>query len=101
MSKIRLAIAGVGAQTASRAARLDDGVLDAGVHATARGVFGLAERSAVTDDLGIDSAVEKVAAALRSLGRFARRPQTGQLHQYYIQAVAVLAVGVLLLITVR
>ncbi len=96
-----LAVAGVGAQTASRAARMDDGVLDAGVHATGRGVLGLAERSAVTDDQGIDSAVEKVAAALRSLGRFARRPQTGQLHQYYIQAVAVLAVGVLLLITVR
>ncbi len=96
-----MAIAEGGAQTASRAARLDDGVLDAGVHATSRGVFGLAQRSASVDGRWFDGAVEKVAAAVRTLGRFARAPQTGQLHQYYIQAVAVLAVGVLLLITVR
>ena len=53
------------------------------------------------DDRWVDGAVEGVAAWLRGLGRLARRPQTGQLHQYYIQAVAVLAIGVLLLVTVR
>jgi hypothetical protein len=37
---------------------------------------------------------------MRRLGQVARRPQTGQLYQYYIQAIAVLAVGVLLLVTV-
>lgn len=86
---------------ARAAARFDDHVLDAGVHTTSRGVLDMAERSASADGHWLDGAVEKVAAAVRSLGRFARRPQTGQLHQYYIQAVAVLAVGVLLLITVR
>ncbi len=96
-----LAIARVGAQTASRAARFDDHVLDAGVYATSRGVLDLAERSAAADDHWLDGSVERVAAAVRSLGRFARRPQSGQVHQYYIQAVAVLAVGVLLLLVVR
>ena len=38
---------------------------------------------------------------VRRLGTLARRPQTGQLHQYYVQAVALLAVGVLLLVMVR
>lgn len=96
-----MAVGGAGVQTASQAARLDDGILDGGVDATARGALGLAERSASADGHWLDGAVEKVGAAVRSLGRFARRPQTGQLHQYYIQAVAVLAVGVLLLLVVR
>lgn len=86
---------------ASSTARFDDGVLDKGVMASSRGVVALAQRSASADGHWFDGAVEAVAAAVRSLGRLARKPQTGALHQYYIQAVAVLAVGVLLLITVR
>jgi len=60
-----------------------------------------AERSARGDNRWLDGTVERVASWTRGLGRLARRPQTGQLHQYYIQAVAVLAIGVLLLLTVR
>ena len=58
-------------------------------------------RAARDDDRRLDGAVEAVAGWLRGLGRLARQPQTGQLHQYYIQAVAVLALGVLLLVMVR
>jgi NADH-quinone oxidoreductase subunit L len=36
----------------------------------------------------VAGAVSAVASACRSLGRTARRPQTGQLHQYLAQAVA-------------
>ncbi len=86
---------------ASSAARFDDRVLESGVMASSRGVVALAGRSAMADGHWFDGAVEVIAAAVRSLGQLARKPQTGQLHQYYIQAVAVLAVGVLLLITVR
>ncbi len=86
---------------ASSTARFDDGVLDSGVMASSRGVVELAGHSASADGHWFDGAVEAIAASVRSLGRLARKPQTGQLHQYYIQAVAVLAVGVLLLITVR
>jgi hypothetical protein len=42
-----------------------------------------------------------VAAGARSLGRLARRPQTGQIHQYYAQAAAALVVLALVLIAVR
>jgi hypothetical protein len=61
----------------------------------------VARRTATFDDRVFDGAVEGLAAQLRRLGQLARRFQTGQLYQYYIQAVAVLAVGVLLLVTVR
>jgi NADH:ubiquinone oxidoreductase subunit 5 (subunit L)/multisubunit Na+/H+ antiporter MnhA subunit len=86
---------------ARRAARLDHRVLDGAVEATSRASLWAAAGAARDDDRWFDGAVEGLAAQVRRLGRLARRPQTGQLHQYYIQSVAVLAVGVLLLVTVR
>ena len=86
---------------ARRAATFDDRVLDGAVEATSRASMWAAAGAARDDDRWFDGAVEGLAAQLRRLGRLARRPQTGQLHQYYIQAVAVLAIGVLLLVTVR
>jgi NADH-quinone oxidoreductase subunit L len=87
--------------TARGMAIFDDRALDGGVEATSRASLRAAEQAARGDDRRLDGAVEAVAGGLRRLGRLARRPQTGQLHQYYIQAAAVLAVGVLLLVTVR
>jgi len=87
--------------TARGMATFDDGVVDGGVEATSRASLRAAERSARGDDRWVDGAVETVAARVRGLGRVSRRPQTGQLHQYYIQAAAVLVIGVLLLVTVR
>lgn len=86
---------------ARRAARFDARVLDEAVEATSRAWFRAAQRAAHSDDRRLDGAVEVVAGWVRDLGGLSRRPQTGQLHQYYVQAVAVLAVGVLLLVTVR
>ena len=86
---------------ARRAATFDDRVLDGAVDATSRASMRAAHGAARGDDRRLDGAVEAVAGWLRGLGALARRPQTGQLHQYYVQAVAVLAVGVLLLVTVR
>ncbi len=82
-------------------ARFDDGVLDAGVERLARLAGAAARGSARLDDHVVDAAVERLAAGARSAGRLARRPQTGQLHQYYLQAVVVLAAAFLLLIVVR
>jgi hypothetical protein len=82
-------------------ARFDDHVLDRGVTAAARGTraaAGLVERRG---ELSVEAAVRAVAAGSRALGRLARRPQTGQVHQYYTQAAAVLAVLALLVIVVR
>lgn len=93
--------AGAVASAATGAAAFDDRVLDAGVEATSRASLRAAEHAARDDDSWIDGAVEGFAARTRRLGELARRPQTGQLHQYYIQSIVVLAVGVLLLVTVR
>lgn len=82
-----------------RAARFDDRVVDHAVTSTSELSVRIAARAARADDRWLDDAVEHLAARVRRLGRLARRPQTGQLHQYYLQAVVVLLVGVVLLVT--
>jgi NADH-quinone oxidoreductase subunit L len=86
---------------ARRAAIFDDRVLDGAVGATSQMSLRAAERAGRDDDRWLDGLVEGFAEQMRRLGQVARRPQTGQLHQYYVQAIAVLAVGILLLVTVR
>jgi NADH:ubiquinone oxidoreductase subunit 5 (subunit L)/multisubunit Na+/H+ antiporter MnhA subunit len=82
-------------------ARFDDRVLDRAVDASARGTRRLAGALDRTGESGVDGVVRSVGAGARALGRLARRPQTGQLHQYYAQAAAALAVLALLVIVVR
>jgi hypothetical protein len=53
------------------------------------------------DDTYVDGLVRRLAVAARRLGDLARRPQTGLVHQYYAQAVAVLGAAVLLLLLLR
>jgi NADH:ubiquinone oxidoreductase subunit 5 (subunit L)/multisubunit Na+/H+ antiporter MnhA subunit len=82
-------------------ARFDDRVLDRSVTAAARATLVAAR---VLDRRGegfVDGAVRALAAGARALGRLARRPQTGQIHQYYAQAAAALAVLALVVIVVR
>ncbi|MGN6578310.1 MAG: NADH-quinone oxidoreductase subunit 5 family protein [Nocardioides sp.] len=86
---------------ASALARFDDRVLDAGVERASSVTVSLADRAGSADDRGVDGLVERLGSLIGRLGELARRPQTGQLHQYYLQAVAVLAIGVLVLVTVR
>ena len=86
---------------AHRLAHLDDAVLDRGVEATARGTVRLTRIAALLDDRAIDGGVAAVVSAVRRLGGLARRPQTGQLHQYYLQALAVLALVLVVLVLVR
>jgi len=84
---------------AHRLAHLDDAVLDRGVEATARGTVRLTRLAALVDDRGLDGGVAAVVSGVRRLGGLARRPQTGQLHQYYLQALAVLAVVLVVLVS--
>ncbi len=86
---------------ASALARFDDRVLDGGVERVSSATVSLAGGARRADDGGVDGLVERFGALLGRLGELARRPQTGQLHQYYLQAVAVLAVGVVVLVLVR
>jgi hypothetical protein len=77
---------------------IDDRVLDRAVEATAPAAVGLARLAARVDDAGMDGAVSALAGGMRRLGALARRPQTGQVHQYYAQAVVTLTAVVLLLV---
>jgi len=79
----------------------DDHVLDRAVSLAAGGCLALAEGIRRLDERGVDGVVTATATGLRRLGRFARRPQTGQLHQYYLQSAALLAAAVVLLAVVR
>ncbi len=82
-------------------ARFDDEVLSAAVASTARTTLRLSDLAARFDGDVIDRAVKGLAHAVRRAGSLARRPQTGQLHQYYAQSVAALAVAAVLLVLVR
>lgn len=86
---------------ARRLADLDDRVLDRGVLAISGAVLRLADLGARGDDRVLGGAVRGLVASVRALGRAAQRPQTGQLHQYYLQALAVLALALAVLVLVR
>lgn len=86
---------------AERLARFDDRFLDRGVHLVARGTAQLASVASRADNHGIDGLVEALARLIRRLGSVARRPQTGQLHQYYAQITVVLALALVFLLVVR
>jgi len=85
---------------AAALARFDDNVVNRAVDTTAAGSLRVAERAARFDTGGLDAAVESVGAQMRRLGELARRPQTGLLHQYYVGAVILLGLAVLLLVAV-
>ncbi|GAA5109567.1 NADH-quinone oxidoreductase subunit 5 family protein [Pseudonocardia adelaidensis] len=82
-------------------ARFDDRVLDRGVTAAARATVGVARVLDRRGEGAVDGSVRGIADGARALGRLARRPQTGQVHQYYAQAAAALAVLALVVIVVR
>lgn len=93
----RLVVAPVQALAGALAA-FDDRAVDAGVRGVAAGTRRLSAALAALDDGGVDAAVRGAAAGARRAGQLARRPQTGQLHQYYAQAVALLTVLAILLV---
>jgi hypothetical protein len=77
-------------------AAFDDRVLHRAVMAVPAVVLWLAGHSERRAEVGVDGAVRAVVAGARRLGVLARRPQTGQLHQYYAQAAVALLVLALL-----
>lgn len=79
-------------------ATVDDRLVDGGVRAAARSAAVLSTVAGAVVELRVDTAVRSLAAGVRRLGAWARLPQTGQLHQYYAQALVGLAVLIVLLI---
>lgn len=82
-------------------AAFDDRVVDAGVRQAAAGTRRLAAGLATLDDGGVDAGVRDVATGARRAGRLAQRPQTGQLHHYYAQALALFVALAILLVLLR
>ncbi len=74
-------------------ARLDDHVVDRAVTTLAARVPVLARAAARADEDGVDRGVVAIASQVRRLGQMARAPQTGAIHQYFLQTVAFLAAG--------
>ncbi|MCX5302716.1 proton-conducting transporter membrane subunit [Streptomyces sp. NBC_00160] len=86
---------------AEAAAVFDDRVLDRAVDTCARSTVALARWTNGSVERAVDTAVDGVATATRWSARWARRPQTGQLHQYLAQAVAAFSVIAVVLVLVR
>jgi NADH:ubiquinone oxidoreductase subunit 5 (subunit L)/multisubunit Na+/H+ antiporter MnhA subunit len=90
----------------ARALDRADGALGTALPRAAATVPGLARGLDERGERPLASAVAGLAGAVRRLGDVARRPQTGQQHQYYAQGVVVLGtlgvlVGVLVVAGVR
>jgi NADH:ubiquinone oxidoreductase subunit 5 (subunit L)/multisubunit Na+/H+ antiporter MnhA subunit len=79
-------------------ARFDDRVVDGGVRAAAATGSALGRLATLRVEVSIDAVVRGVAGGARALGRWAPRPQTGQLHHYYAQAAVALGVLAVLLL---
>ncbi|MFD3306958.1 NADH-quinone oxidoreductase subunit L [Streptomyces sp. NPDC058694] len=86
---------------ARAAAAFDDRVLDRAVDGSASATVRLARWTNDVVEHAVNGTVGAVAAGTRALGRWARRPQTGQLHQYLAQAVAAFTVLAVVLVLVR
>ncbi|MBA3249769.1 MAG: NADH-quinone oxidoreductase subunit L, partial [Geodermatophilaceae bacterium] len=80
---------------------IDDRVLDRAVDGSAALTRRAADRVLSRGEAWVDGSVGAIARLTAALGRLARRPQTGQLHQYYAQAAAALAVLGLVIVLVR
>ncbi|PKV80967.1 NADH-quinone oxidoreductase subunit 5 family protein [Nocardia fluminea] len=82
-------------------ADFDDRVLNRGVYATATTTLAISHELDQRVEKPLDSAVRDTAAAARGVGRWARRPETGQVHQYYAQAVVGLLLLAVIVLTLR
>lgn len=82
-------------------ARFDDRVVDGAVRGLSDATLTAAQVASRRWDGAVAGAVDLIARTARRLGLLARRPQTGLVHQYYAQAVTVLAALVAVVLIVR
>lgn len=82
-------------------ARFDDGVIARTVDAVGAGVPRLSRLVDIRFERGFSGAVGTVATGARRLAASAVRPQTGLLHQYYVQAIAIMIVLAAVFVLVR
>ncbi|WP_150255730.1 proton-conducting transporter transmembrane domain-containing protein [Nocardiopsis deserti] len=82
-------------------ASFDDRTLARAVRACAVGGTRAADLARTRGEAGVDGAVRAVAAGARTAAAWALRPQTGLLHQYYVQAVVALVVLAAVVVLMR
>lgn len=85
---------------AAALARLDDRYGTA-VDRSGRALEQTARATRTLDESGPAAVTGWIGAAVAVLGRLARRPQTGQVHHYYIGATVTVAAAAVLLLVVR
>jgi NADH-quinone oxidoreductase subunit L len=90
-----------GSTAASYVAQADGRIVDRVVMAAASVVRRAASYVAQADGRVVDGAVRATARGFRWAGGVARRPQTGLVHQYYVQVAAGLGFLLVLLLVVR
>ncbi|GAA0958301.1 NADH-quinone oxidoreductase subunit L [Actinocorallia libanotica] len=95
------AVAATTLRAVSPAARRVEAGLDGAVHAVSAAGLRTAAFSVRRAEDPLASVVRGVGAAARRLGRLARRPQTGQVHIYYFQAVVLLFALAVVLVLLR
>ncbi|MEU3043602.1 proton-conducting transporter transmembrane domain-containing protein [Streptomyces diastaticus] len=83
------------------AAAFDTRVLERATDTVAHGALALARSTDRLAERGLADGVNALAAAVRRAGTGARRPQTGQLHQYLAQAVAAFTALAVVFVLVR
>lgn len=86
---------------ASRAADRGDRRLAGAVQGIAHGAVRAAAAAGRFDVVAVAGGARRLALGVREVGRGARRPQTGLVHQYLGAAAVLLTVGALLLVVVR
>ncbi|MFE3449944.1 proton-conducting transporter membrane subunit [Nonomuraea sp. NPDC059194] len=82
-------------------ARFDDQVIGGAVRAVPRLAVAAARLARSPFEAGVDGLVRTVAGGAARAGELARRPQTGQVHTYFAQAVVGLLLLAVVLVLVR
>jgi NADH-quinone oxidoreductase subunit L len=85
-------------RTATAVAWFDDRVVAGAVQVAGWLVMAAARTVMKPFETGVDGVVAGIAALATRLARLVRRPQTGQVHTYFAQAVAVLIVLALIIV---
>jgi NADH-quinone oxidoreductase subunit L len=88
-------------RTAQWLAHVDDAYIDRVAMSGAGWLRRAATAAAHADDVGIDGLVARSAHTVQRAADWARRPQTGLVHQYLAQAAILLVAAVLLIVLAR
>ena len=88
-------------ESTARVAEAMDDLYGTALDRSGRALESTARAARVLDERGPAAVTGQLGSAVAVLGRLARRPQTGQVHHYYIGATLTVAAAAILLLVVR